>query len=317
MTVDPWLIALIVIFGVLMLYLGLSIILYRKIFLRAGYQRDAFIDQDDPFFKPSFQWYERSPKETVKIKAYDNTPLSGVFLPSFDDKSTQTAIVLHGYQSRHEDLIAIAKMYSDMGFKILLVDQRGHGDSGGQFTSFGHFEKMDLKKWILYVVKTYGANEKILLHGVSLGASTVMLASELALPDQVRLVVADSGFTSLPKLFFNNMKIKLGVLFFPGIDCVLYFMHRYLLCQVSPIHAVKKSHIPIVFLHGEADREVPVSMANSLHEASGASFKELYLVPDAPHGKAYVFDKQGVEQHLFAIIRAKFEIKKSIAKQMK
>lgn len=314
---DPWLIAVIVIAGILAIYLGLSAFLYRRLFLEIGYRRQAFVDQTDPFFKPSSDWYERAPKETVTIKAYDNTRLSGVFIPSFDEKSSQTAIVLHGYRSCHEDMIAIAKMYNDMGFKVLLIDQRGHGASGGEFTSFGHYEKVDLKKWILYALKTYGANERILLHGVSMGASTVMLASALALPEQVKLVVADSGFTTLPSLFLANMKVKLGIILFPGLDAILYFMHRYVMCQVNPLKAVRHARIPIVFIHGEADQEVPVSMANHLHEASNAPFKELYLVPNSPHGKAYVLDKVGLEQRLFAIVRTFFDIKKSVVKQMK
>lgn len=313
----PWLIAVVVIASSLTIYLGLSAFLYRRLFLVAGYHRQAFVDQTDPFFKPSWNWFDRAPKESVKIKAYDNTLLTGVFMPSYDEKSTCTAIILHGYRSCHEDMIAIAKMYNDMGFKTLLIDQRGHGTSGGEFTSFGHYEKMDLKKWILYVLKTYGADENILLHGVSMGAATVTLASALALPDQVKLVVADSGFTTLPRLFLANMKVKLGLLLFPGLDLILFFMHRYLLCQVNPLKAVQKSRIPILFIHGEADTEVPMVMANQLHEASKAPFKELYLVPNAAHGKAYVLDKTNLEQHLFAIIRTFFNIKKSVIKQMK
>ncbi|MBN2504968.1 MAG: alpha/beta hydrolase, partial [Bacilli bacterium] len=253
---------LIIVGSVLLLYLTLSYFMYRKAFVVKTFKPKQIVDPEDPFFKPSYTWYAKAPKEDVKIHAYDGTVLHATFLPSFDEKSVHTAIVLHGYQALPEDMVAIAKFYNDLGFKVLLIDERGHGQSEGDFTSFGHYEKLDLKKWIQYALRTYGATDQVLLHGVSMGAATSILASVMDLPDNVKLIVADSSFTTLTRLFFNVVKPKVLLFFLPGINLVTYYLHRFMLSQVTPLKAVKDNRIPILFWHGESDKEVPVKMGD-------------------------------------------------------
>jgi len=314
---DPWLIALLITLACLIAYMSASYAIYRKIFVVKTFKEIQFVDHESAFFKPSRDWYEKSPKEDVKIHAYDNTLLHAVYLPSYDEKSTQTAIVMHGYKSRATDMIVIGKMYNDMGFKVLLVDMRGHGLSKGEFTSFGHYEKMDLKKWILYALRTYGSNDKILVHGASMGAATAILASVENLPENVKLIVADSGFTTFIRLFAKFTKPKLLLVFFPGLSAVTYYFHRFFLHQISPLRAMRKNKIPIVILHGKKDEMVPYSMGVELIETSKAPFKELYSVDEARHTQSYVVDKKGVEKRLFEIINKFFNIKKMVHKQMK
>ena len=160
---DPIYIVSIIVGIILIAYFTIAYFIYRTLFLRKNYGTVAFVDHTKPFFAPSKDWYDRSPKELVTIRAYDGVKLAGIFLPSYDEKSTQTAIVMHGYQSQATDMIVIGKMYNDMGFKVLLVDLRGHGSSEGDFSTFGHYEKQDLKKWIHYALRTYGSTDKILV----------------------------------------------------------------------------------------------------------------------------------------------------------
>ncbi len=311
-----WIIAIIAAV-ILVLYFTIAFFLYRKVFYAKIFKPIRIVDPEDPFFKQDYVWYEKAPKEKVKIHAYDNTLLQATFLPSFDEKCTNMAIVMHGYQARLEDMVAIAKFYNDLGFKVLLVDQRGHGESNGDFTSFGHYEKVDLKKWINYCLRTYGATDSILIHGVSMGAATALLAGALDLPDNVKLLVADSSFTTLIRLFANVVRPKILLLFLPGVSLITFYLHRFFLSQVSPLKAVKNGRIPLVIWHGEADRQVPIKMADELYAASRAPFKELIKIKDAAHGKAYVVNKDFVQTTTSAIIQKFFTIKKAILKQKK
>lgn len=313
----PEWIVLIVIGSILIVYLVCADVLYSRLFLRKHYKSVPFVDHTLPFFQPSKDWYDRSPKEEVSIRGYDGVKLTGVFLPSYDEKSTQTAIVLHGYQSQASDMIVIGKMYNDMGFKVLLVNLRGHGESEGDFTTFGHYEKQDLKKWIHFALRTYGSTDKILLHGVSLGAATVMLSQTTNIPENVKLIVADCGFTTLTKMLIHNIKPRILLLFLPGINLFTYYNHRFLLSSVSPLKAVVKGRIPLFIYHGTADSIIPFSMGTTLVEASKAPFKELYPIENAEHAQGYVVDKPGLEKRIFELVCKYFTIKKSVMKQMK
>jgi len=314
---DDWIIALIVIAVVFAGYISISYALYRRIFLVKTFKEIQFVDHEDPFFKPSREWYDKAPKEEVRIHAYDGTVLHATYLPSYDETSEQVAIVMHGYKSRSTDMIVIGKMYNDMGFKVLLVDMRGHGKSKGDFTSFGHYEKMDLKKWVLYALRTFGANDRILIHGASMGAATAILGTDINLPDNVKLIVADSGFTTLWRLFLHFMRPKALLFFFPGISLVTWNFHRFFLHQISPLRAVRRGRIPLFILHGKKDESVPYHMGEELLKASKSPFKELYSVDEALHTQSYVVDKAGVEKRLFAIIRKFFTINKIVDKEMK
>jgi len=282
-----------------------------------GNRQYSVVNQEDPFFNPSWKWYEKVPKETVKIKAYDNTILKGVYIPSIDEKSLNTAIILHGYHSVSTDMVLVAKTYSDLGFKVLLPDLRGHGLSEGIFTSFGHYEKYDLKRWINFVLRTYGSTDSILLDGVSMGASTVMLASTLQLPENVKFIVADSGFPSMNEVFIKSFKPKIGLLFLPGVSLITYYFHHFFLGQIKPIHEVRKSKIPIFFIHGTQDELIPFDMAKKLYATSKSPFKELYSVENAKHALGYKDDKAGIDARLKEILPDFFDIKKSFLKQTK
>ncbi|MFA5420095.1 MAG: alpha/beta hydrolase, partial [Bacteroidales bacterium] len=259
----------------------------------------------------SWQWYSNAPKETVSIHSYDGTSLSGIYIPSFDEKSTYTAILCHGYHSLNSDMAVIAKMYSDLGFRILMPDARGHGLSKGQFTSFGHYERYDLKRWIQYLLRTYGATDNILLHGVSMGAATVLMTSGMDLPDNVKLIVADSPYTSGWDVVARSMKPKILSLLLPGISAITFYLHRFFVGQINVLKYVKKSTIPLFIFTGEKDQITPILMAKRLLAASSATFKELYPVKEAKHAEGFILDKAGVENHIGDLLKIYFPLAKS------
>jgi len=199
-----------------------------------------------------------------------------------------------------------------MGFKVLMVNQRAHGDSEGNFTTFGQYEKLDLKKWILFALRNYGSTDSILLHGASMGAATVLMASKLELPDNIKLIVADSSYTNLRALYFAVAKPKITRIFYPGIDFFVWKKHHFLMGEVSPKKAVSDGRIPIFLWHGKADEMVPYEMAGELLESSKSPFKELYSVENALHTQSYVIDRPGVEKRLSEIVAMLFPTYKNV-----
>jgi hypothetical protein len=302
-------IGLIVVSAVI-LYLLMAGIAYRKIVRLDPRQNYQVVNQSDAFFTPSWEWYKSVPKDTVHIRSYDGVRLSATFIPSADKNSELLAIVQHGYHANSTDMAAIAKFYSDLGFKILLPDFRGHGLSGGTFCSFGVYEQYDLRKWINYCLRIYGSNDKVLLHGVSMGASTILMAAGKSVPENIKLIVADSPYTKFMKVLRKMAKPKIGILLFPGLHLITYFLHRFTIHQADALKATRKITFPTVFIHGDHDYVCPPAMESELFHALPSTKKDHLIVKNAPHGEGYVADKDGVESFLLDKLVMFFGVKR-------
>ncbi len=305
-----WLEYLLIALAVIAPYLFASYLVYRGFIKNGSKNSDGLVDHEKPFFKPAWEWYRAAHKETVTIKAYDNVRLSAVYIPSSDPKSTNTVILCHGFRSVNSDLAILAMTYSNLGFRILLPDARAHGLSGGAFSSFGHYEKYDLKKWINYVLRIYGATDSLLLHGVSMGAATVLLASAGEMPQNVKLIVADSPFSSVGAVFRHAAKPKILCLFLPGVSLITFLLHRFFLGAVNVFKAVRKAKTPFLIIHSAGDRVCPISDSRKMVDLSPAAYKELYVVNSDVHAEGYVADKEGIDRKLTELGRKYFAIKK-------
>ena len=306
---ETWQIVVIIVLSIF-IYFSVSYQIYKKLILIDPKKNYTVVNQTDAFFAPSWQWFQETPKENVHIRAYDGTRLSATFIPSIDKNSDLLAIVMHGYHANSTDMVLIAKMYSDLGFKVLLPDQRGHGSSSGTFTSFGIYEKYDLRQWINYCLRIYGSKDRILLHGVSMGAATILLASGMNMPENCKLVVADSAYTTFRRVLFHTMKPKLLVLFLPGVDLFTYWYHRFLLSKANVVKAVRHSTFPTIFIHSDHDKTTPPYMMNDLIKAMKKARTADYLVKDAPHGEGFVVDKIGLEKFVFEHLVEFFQFKR-------
>jgi len=307
-------IALSILIIILVIYFIISWIIYYKLFVVDKNADYHVVNQEDPFFNPSYLWFQKAPKDEVQIKAYDGAILKGYFLPSLEEDSNNLAIIVHGYHACSDDMIIIAKLYSDLGFKVLLINQRGHHLSEGDSITFGQYEKQDLKRWIHYALRTYSATDQILLHGVSMGASTIMLTLGDDIPENIKYAVLDSGYSSLSGLFREMARPKIVRIFFPGVSLITYYRHKFFIRKVSPIQAMKKSKVPFVIIHSEDDEQVPFKMGKEIFDASLAPYKDFYPVKGCPHGEGYIIDKLGIENFLKITLPKYFTIKKKYQK---
>jgi fermentation-respiration switch protein FrsA (DUF1100 family) len=140
----------------------------------------------------------------------------------------------------------------------------------------------------------------IYLAGVSMGATTVLMASALAMPSKVRGILADCGFTSPRASWQHVAKNNLHLLYGPRaalVDALCKLKIPMASGDCSTIEALKKGRIPVLFVHGTDDRFVPVEMTYENYMACAAP-KRLFVVPGADHGGSYLRDREGYEQAL-------------------
>lgn len=232
------------------------------------------------------------------IESFDGLRLHGEF---FDANSEKTIILMHGYRSHWRGDFGIAlPFYRSLGFNVLLCDQRCHGKSEGRYITYGVHEKYDCRDWILEVIRRRGKDCQIFLSGMSMGAATVLLATELKLPSQVKGIIADCGFTSgydIVKLTTKGINRHIPMFV---VDCINFCCRLFAgfdLKEGNTQTAMKVCDKPILFIHGTHDTFVPCEMTLRNYDAC-VSRKELLTVRGAEHGMSYLLEEEHCKEVL-------------------
>lgn len=264
-------------------------------------------DMDSPVNKPleaykkviseGIEFVRTYPHQWVYSISFDGLKLAARY---YDNNSTKTIILMHGYRSSSaRDFSCAVKMYLEMGFNILLCDQRCHGRSEGRLLTFGVKESRDALMWAEYVKEKYRP-EKIVLDGISMGATTVLLALGEELPQEVSAVVADCGFTSpkdiITKVAKDSFKIN-AKHFLPILDLLCRIIGGFSVLKADARQTVKGSTIPILFVHGKADNFVPCCMSEELYSFASPESR-IITVENAGHGLSFLTDQVKVRSEL-------------------
>ena len=239
--------------------------------------------------EPVHEWMDRQIFEDIFITADDGIKLHAMYLPA-GDRHEKIAIILHGFTSKAEDELFHIKAFYDMGFDILALDLRAHGKSEGKYVGFGILDRFDTLLWIRYVRERFGKEEKIILHGTSMGATTALMA--LGIPEvrnEVSAAIADCAFTSPDAIFSHVMKKDYHLPSFPFMS-VYKVMTKYTAGyrgdDYSTLEALKENDsIPVLFIHGSEDKFVPVWMVEQNYEACRTE-KEKLIVEGGGHGSS-------------------------------
>ena len=235
------------------------------------------------------------PHNTVSIQSSDGTDLLGHWMPV--PQSKRVIVAMHGWRSAWDnDFGLVADFFTENGCSVLYAEQRGQGRSGGDHMGFGLTERHDCLRWIHWVNEETGGDLPIYLCGISMGASTVLMTGGLELPENVRGIIADSGYTS-PGDIWKHVAKHLHVSYeMCGKPATKIAKRR--LCvgmdETSCPEALKKCKVPVLFVHGTDDRFVPIEMTYENYKACAAP-KRLFVVPGAEHGMSYLVDPVGYE----------------------
>ena len=225
--------------------------------------------------------------EQMFTTSFDGLRLSGRFYEYAPGAPVE--LMFHGYRgSAERDLSGGVQRCFALGRSALIVDQRCSGKSGGHVITFGIREHKDCLSWLGFMRERFGSDVKIILTGISMGASTVLMAAGERLPDNVIGVLADCGYSS-PKEIICKVICQMGLpvkLSYPFVKLGARLFGGFDLEENSPVEAMKKATVPVIFFHGEDDDFVPCEMSRQNYDAC-ASRKMLVTVPGAGHGLSY------------------------------
>lgn len=249
----------------------------------------------EPYREKMENWIREAramPHENVQITSFDGLKLQGKFYEYAPGAPME--LMFHGYRgSAERDMSGGVQRCFKVGRSALVVEQRCSRDSEGNVITFGVNEHRDCLKWVEFMIEHFGPDVKIILTGISMGASTVLTAGGQPLPQNVIGILADCGYTSAKDIIYQVIR-QMGLppkLSYPFVKLGARLFGHFDLDETSPIEAVKKCAVPVIFFHGESDDFVPCDMSRENFEAC-ASRKRLVTIPGAGHGLSYAVEPQ-------------------------
>ncbi len=249
-------------------------------------------------------WLEGQEKEELAITSFDGLRLKGIFVPNPDAKGT--LLLFHGWRSHWKtDFICALSFYHAQGLNLLLAEQRAQNGSEGKYMTYGIREQRDVVSWANLMAERLGKEHPLFLGGLSMGAATVLMASDLEYEGNVRGVLADCGFTS-PWAIIRKVAGRSKWIPLDASSALLnVFTKRFAgfdMKEKSAADALGRTKLPVLLIHGLADDFVPPEMSRENYEAC-RSEKELVLVEGATHGMSYVVEPERVKASISGFIQ--------------
>lgn len=280
----------------------LSILAFLLLLVTAGYIGNYFFEAANHIYIPKHknrkqnsiedlpygkQWFSSLHVSDFSIKSHLGYTLYGNNIHGYDSTKL-TIILVHGVTMHRWSMLKYATLYTEKGYNVILYDQMAHGDSEGGFVSYGHYEKLDLQR-IVQHAQTIFPNTIIGVHGESMGASTALLHSAINEENKdVSFYIADCGYSNLTAQFQYRLREDYNM---PdlGITAVASYIsnleNNFHYSEVSPIDAIQKSSVPILFIHGTKDDYVPTVMSQLMYLARKEN-STLFLMHKAKHARS-------------------------------
>lgn len=265
---------------------GVSYFAYRKIsdelFKTAFVKREKVTLVEQRYL----DWLAQSNSQELNIASFDGLNLCGIEINNHE--TDDYVVMVHGIWSDKSSMYERAYEFDKRGYNLLLIDQRSCGESEGEYYTYGQKEAIDLIEWISILIEKH-PDAKIALYGVSTGASAVMMSCAYDLPDNVRCLIEDCGFSSAEEEFDHVLKNNYRLAY---TKIVLLMLEKKMkkelglsLDDISPKKSLDENEIPIMFIHGTDDELVPFEMSKVLYNHN-KGIRKYYPVTGASHTEA-------------------------------
>lgn len=256
-------------------------------------------DEDKIRHQKNIAWLAGQDMEKMSLESEDGLMLSGYYLEA--DNPKRTIFLFHGWRgSWRWDFADHAKVFHENNCNLLFVDQRAHGASDGKYIGFGVLEQKDCLSWIKKIKQLKKQDIPCYLMGVSMGAATVMMASNQVEEKDISGIIADSGFVSpydMVNIFAHDMMKMKDKTAVDQVNRICVKKAGYDLKQCRTTDSLRNCRVPILFVHGSSDKFVPAQRSIQNYD-SCASQKDILLIQGAEHCKSFLKDENGYIEKL-------------------
>jgi len=241
-------------------------------------------------------------KLEVYIDSKYGYKIHGFFFPN--NNSKKSIILCHGITWSLYGSVKYMDIFLKRGFSVFIYDHRNHGLSGGRDTSFGYYEKFDLKKCTDWLFDKLGKDILVGLHGESMGAGIAL--QNIAIDARIIFCIDDCGYSDAQELFQHRLEKDYDIKKLPLVKLssrISKMRVGWRFKDVSPITTLPKVKIPILFIHGEEDDYVPASMCKQMYSVK-KGYKDIYIAANAGHAQAYISNKNEYEKRVDEFLKA-------------
>lgn len=259
---------------------------------QTGDRMAAYAQRKGPLFVTDQEWYSALPaREEVCITSRDRLTLRGSILPPAQP-THRWAVIVHGHEGVRSDMASYAHHYAGQGWNVLMPDLRCHGESEGKAITMGAKEKLDLLDWLELILQR-DPQAQIVLHGLSMGAATCLMASGEVTPVGLKAIISDCAYSSFPRQSYDMFrKGRLPAAPLLLTSCLATRLWAgFCPFQANAVAQVRRSVTPTLFIHGTEDHFVSPDMLATLCDACAAP-KEWLLIPGAGHADALYRDPE-------------------------
>lgn len=293
------LIVLIAIFAVIILLplLGGSLWLTRRAIFPRKFTYEGSVQNEIKLGRLNEAEFQAWEKQEVTFRSPFGYDLSGTYFPQ--PAAKKTIIMVHGISYTRMGMVKYMPMFRRRGWNILAYDQRFFGRSGGPNTTYGFYEKHDLKTAIDWARAQLPADCVIGTMGESLGAVTCL--QHAAIDPRPAFVIADAGFADLQEELELRLKEDYHLPPFPILstgELWIRLLAGFSFSQVVPERDAASLEMPVLFVHGQADLEVLPEYSQRMFNAKKQGIRRLFLVPEAGHVQSVLTDPEGYDREV-------------------
>jgi fermentation-respiration switch protein FrsA (DUF1100 family) len=287
--------ALRALFVLLFFWLSLGLYFTNRLMYMKKKDEDLILKREKDAGRYNPAKFESLPKREVDIPSLFGYQIKTLLVEPH--QTNRYIIISHGVTETKINSIKYANLFLARGFNALIYDHRRHGESGGKTTSFGHYEKFDLKTVVDWLKNEKGPHLELGIHGESMGAATMLLYAGL-LEDGADFYIADCPFSDfkeqLAYLIKKDFKLIPGLLL-PIGDALLRLRDKYSIRNVSPISVIENIKHPVLFIHSRKDDFILPSMSKDLFEQKKGP-KMLYIAENGRHAQSFNENRADYEQ---------------------
>ena len=260
----------------------------------------------DSLLAGSTDWYDGLKAQGIlkdtTIVGYNRNQVHACYVPAArPDEAQGTAIVVHGYTDNHFVFLYLVRMYRDeFNYNVLFPDLQYHGYSEGTHAQMGWLDRYDVSRWAQVAHDIFG-DDFMVIHGVSMGAATVMMMSGDPQPEFIRAYVEDCGYSSVWDQFKSNLKQSFHLPPFPiltSANIVCRNRYGWDFKEASSVAQLAKCDRPMLFIHGDADDFVPFSHLQKNYDAKVKGYKEMWVAEGAVHANSFAKHPEEYKQHV-------------------
>ena len=230
--------------------------------------------------------------ERFGVEAEPGIYLAGWFVRA-EGAARGTVLLLHGHNSCKEAMLPLAKLLAAHGFNGLAYDSRGCGESGGQYGTYGFYEKRDCARCLDELLRRYGPEVgPVSIFGNSYGGAVALQA--MAEDRRFRCGIVESTFATLREVVRDYEAKLVGVRMDALTDAALAragVIARFAPDQVRPEEAARLIRCPVLVVHGTVDTDIAARYGERVFRNLTTPGSRWYSIEGAGHGD--LWDKGG------------------------